>query len=185
MEANANCATIPSNIARLVHQIWNSKEIKDIFKEKENEFLDTIEYFLNDSQKYFEPAYIPTNEDLINLRSVTLAVSRYTFEIDAQKIHFFDVSGLAYHRTSWISYFDLTHAVLFVVALSSFDQVLAEDPTVNRMADALVLFHQICTEPLLKDAGLILFLNKRDVFQKKIRKLSLSNYFPEYQGSVI
>jgi hypothetical protein len=132
-----------------------------------------------------EQGYSPTNEDMINLRTVTLAVSRYTFEIETQKIHFFDVSGLAYHRTTWISYFDLTHAVLFVVSLSSFDQVLAEDATVNRMADALVLFNQICTEPLLKDAGLILFLNKRDIFHKKIRKLSLANYFPEYQGNLV
>jgi hypothetical protein len=98
-------------------------------------------------------------------------------------VHFYDVSGLKYHRTQWISYFDQVNCILFVTSLSSYDQVLVEDPTINRMADSIVLFDQMSNHPLLKDATFILFLNKRDIYQKKVKKIPIAKFFPDYKGA--
>ncbi len=120
--------------------------------------------------------------DILNNRTVTQSASDTIFDIHSQKIHFIDVSGLLHHRNTWVSYFDNVHVILFVVALSSYDQNMVEDPSVNRMSDALVLFDQMANHPLLSKKGLILFLNKRDLFTKKVKKSSIQKYFPEYQG---
>ena len=59
-------------------------------------------------------------------------------------------------------------AILFLAPLSGFDQVLAEDETVNRLEDSVLLWKSICSNPLLGKTNLILFLNKIDIFRAKL-----------------
>ena len=46
-------------------------------------------------------------------------------------------------RKKWIHCFDDVNAVIFVVALSEYDQMLFEDNTVNRMVEAIALFEEV------------------------------------------
>lgn len=43
-------------------------------------------------------------------------------------------------------------------------QYLSEDPRTNRIDDSLQLFKQICSNPLLKQAHLVLFLSMYAVY---------------------
>jgi len=54
----------------------------------------------------------------------------------------------------------------------------------NRMLDALVLFEQICRNPLLAHTDMILFFNKKDVLEKKLKSGNqpVSAFFPDYHG---
>ncbi|KAJ3348308.1 Guanine nucleotide-binding protein alpha-2 subunit, partial [Kappamyces sp. JEL0680] len=124
----------------------------------------------------------PLTADILKLRTVTQSVSDTVFQVDGQKVHFIDVSGLKHHRKSWLSYFDCVNSILYVVSLSSFDQVLVEDSSVNRMADALVLFESIVNHRLLLSIDIMIFFNKKDLFEIKAKKVSIKTFFPEYQG---
>ncbi len=44
--------------------------------------------------------------------------------------------------------------------VSAFNQVLSEDPMVNRIADSLLLFRSVCSNKLLRKVSIVLFLNK-------------------------
>ena len=94
----------------------------------------------------------------------------------------------------WIHCFENVTAVLFVAAISEYDQVLYEDENTNRMVEALNLFEEICNSRWFKvlpspsprrthmrtcsparrpqDTAMILFLNKRDLFKDKLKKVS-------------
>ncbi|KAL1941765.1 hypothetical protein VTO73DRAFT_6765 [Trametes versicolor] len=61
------------------------------------------------------------------------------------------------------------NSILFLAPLSGFDQVLAEDESVNRLEDSVLLWKSICSNPLLGKTNLILFLNKIDIFRAKLR----------------
>jgi guanine nucleotide-binding protein G(i) subunit alpha len=74
-------------------------------------------------------------------------------------------------------------AVLFVAAISEYNQVLYEDETQNRMVESLTLFDEICNSKWFRKTSMILFLNKRDIFAEKIAEWPLSNYFREYTGA--
>jgi hypothetical protein len=78
--------------------------------------------------------------------------------------------------------FENVTAVLFVAAISEYDQVLYEDENTNRMVEALNLFEEICNSRWFRETSMILFLNKRDLFGEKIQKVPLSKYFPDYAG---
>ena len=65
---------------------------------------------------------------------------------------------------------------------SGYDLVLAEDEEMNRMTESMKLFDSICNNKWFVDTSIILFLNKKDLFEEKIRHSQLSVCFPEYKG---
>ena len=72
-------------------------------------------------------------------------------------------------------------AILFLAPLSGFDQVLAEDETVNRLEDSVLRWKSICSNPLLGKTILILFLNKIDILKSKLRAgIQLADYIVSY-----
>jgi hypothetical protein len=128
------------------------------------------------------PSVSITNDDMLRLRIPTHSVTQSVYRINSTNTHFIDVCGLQNHRKVWVKYFDDVHTILFVVSLSSYDQFLAEDPSTNRLVDALVLFDEIVNTEALKAKDVILFLNKKDIFDKKAKITSIKPYFPEYSG---
>lgn len=51
------------------------------------------------------------------------------------------------------------------------------------MHEALMLFDSVINGPLFKSKAVILFLNKIDIFQKKLAVSPLSQHFPDFDGS--
>jgi guanine nucleotide-binding protein G(i) subunit alpha len=94
----------------------------------------------------------------------------------------FDVGGQRSERKKWIHCFENVTAVIFLAALSEYDQVLVEDDSVNRMQEALTLFDSICNSKWFTSTSMILFLNKIDLFKEKLTKAPLKDYFPDYTG---
>ena len=98
-------------------------------------------------------------------------------------ISLIDVGGQRSERKKWLHCFDSVNAVVFVVAMSEYDQVLSEDATVNRMQESLKLFSLICNIKWFLKASMLLFLNKKDVFDEKIVYSPITKCFPEYTGA--
>ena len=94
----------------------------------------------------------------------------------------FDVGGQRSERKKWIHCFEGVTAIIFCVALSGYDLVLAEDEEMNRMMESMKLFDSICNNKWFVDTSIILFLNKKDLFAEKIRQSPLTVCFPEYKG---
>jgi len=53
---------------------------------------------------------------------------------------------------------------------------------VNRMHESLRLFEEICNLRWFTRTNMILFLNKRDLFEKKLPHVHLSVCFQDYKG---
>lgn len=51
------------------------------------------------------------------------------------------------------------------------------------MQEALVLFDSTCNNTWFRKTSMILFLNKKDIFQEKIKLSPLTICFPEYMGN--
>jgi tRNA U34 5-carboxymethylaminomethyl modifying GTPase MnmE/TrmE len=126
--------------------------------------------------------YIPTEQDVLRSRVPTTGIVENDFVIEGSLFRIFDVGGQRSERKKWIHCFENVTAVLYVAAISEYDQVLYEDDTTNRLHESLTLFQEICESPWFQETSLILFLNKRDLFAEKIKTVPLSNLFPEYRG---
>lgn len=54
----------------------------------------------------------------------------------------------------------------------------------NRMIESMKLFDSICNNKWFVETSIILFLNKKDLFEEKISKSPLTICFPEYTGKL-
>ena len=66
--------------------------------------------------------------------------------------------------------------------MSEYDETLAEDKSVNRMHESIKLFNTICSIKWFLKSPIVLFLNKKDVFDEKIAYSPLVKCFPDYKG---
>lgn len=78
--------------------------------------------------------------------------------------------------------FDDVRAILFIVNLAGFNQVLFEDIAKNRMFEELELFEQIVNNQLFASVPIFLFLNKKDLFEQMITEIDMKKTFAEYEG---
>ena len=65
--------------------------------------------------------------------TIFVFIIQIEFEYKSLVFNMFDVGGQRSQRKKWIHCFDDVDCVLFVSALSEYDQVLLEDSSVNRM----------------------------------------------------
>ncbi|KAL6463677.1 hypothetical protein MHYP_G00280680 [Metynnis hypsauchen] len=93
-----------------------------------------------------------------------------------------DVGGQRSERRKWIHCFENVTSIIFLAALSEYDQVLLENTSENRMDESKALFKTIVTYPWFQNTSIILFLNKTDILKEKITKSHIADYFPEYRG---
>lgn len=126
--------------------------------------------------------FTPTDQDILRARVKTTGISETTFKIGDLTYKLFDVGGQRSERKKWIHCFESCNAIVFLVAISEYDQKLYEDESVNRMSEALTLFDSICNSRWFTRTSIILFLNKIDIFRAKLPVSPLSHYFPEYRG---
>ena len=175
-----------ASLNSIIKLFWESETVQRAFKQlPPNRMPETNEYFLGHIDRIFNQLYTPTTEDVLKVRTTTQAISETVFHLKDKILHFYDVSGLKGHRKYWIPYFDNVDFILFVASLSSYDQTMVEDNVTNRLMDSLVVFESIVNNPLLKNAGILLFLNKKDIFEKKVKMVSIKDSFPEYDGIVL
>lgn len=76
------------------------------------------------------PDYLPTDQDVLRSRVKTTGITETTFHIGDLTYRMFDVGGQRSERKKWIHCFENVTAIVFLVAISEYDQVLVEDETV-------------------------------------------------------
>ena len=143
---------------------------------------DSAKYYFDKVLEMAQPRYIPTEQDVFRSRQRTTGIVENEFHIGVDKFKMFDVGGQRNERKKWIHCFEGVDSVMFVAALSEYDQTLFEDETTNRMEEALRLFSEICNSRWFKNTSIILFLNKKDILAEKVLKVPLTVCFPEYEG---
>jgi G-protein alpha subunit len=74
--------------------------------------------------------YTPSDQDVLRSRVKTTGITETTFIIGDLTYRMFDVGGQRSERKKWIHCFENVTAIIFLVAISEYDQVLIEDETV-------------------------------------------------------
>ncbi|KAJ3240944.1 guanine nucleotide-binding protein subunit alpha [Chytriomyces hyalinus] len=137
---------------------------------------------INEYDRILSAEYKPTDQDILSSRIMTTKVTETKFKVQDLIFRVFDLGGQRSERKKWMPYFDDVKAIIFLVAISSYDQVCFEDNSTNRITESMVLFNTVCNHAMFKTTAMILFMNKIDLFREKLSKSPIVDYFPEYNG---
>ncbi|KAI8077191.1 heterotrimeric G protein alpha subunit B [Thamnidium elegans] len=175
---------LQADIANAIHVLWQDDGVKSTF-DRRNEFQlnDSAAYYFNEIDRISDTDYIPNQQDILRTRVKTTGITETKFTVGELLYRMVDVGGQRSERKKWIHCFEDVTAIIFMVAISEYDQVLFEDETVNRMGESLTLFQSICNMECFQKTSIILFMNKTDLFKKKLNSSPLNAYFPKYKGN--
>ncbi|KAF9196832.1 hypothetical protein BGZ49_002679, partial [Haplosporangium sp. Z 27] len=173
----------PPEYQQAIKSLWRDPSVVQ-FYELGNTYalMDNVKYFFDAVDRIYDPRYIPEDADVLRCRVKTTGITETIFHIGPLTYRMFDVGGQRSERKKWIHCFEGVTAVLFLVAISGYDQCLVEDKDSNQMEEALMLFDQICNSQWFIDTAMILFMNKTDILREKIKTSSIRTYFPDYNG---
>ena len=124
--------------------LWSDPSVQKCF-ERSNEYqlIDSAKYFLDKVDAIKKPDYNPSEQDILRCRVLTSGIFETKFRVDRVKFHMFDVGGQRDERRKWIQCFNDVTAIIFVASSSSYNMVLREDPSQNRLKESLDLFRSI------------------------------------------
>lgn len=168
----------------LITELWKNEKIQEVWQTKRSTFIiiDNANYFLDDAERAYTKEYVPTTQDVLNCRIMTTGINETQFQQNNQTFHVVDVGGQRSERKKWIHQFDSVSSVIFVTSLADYDQSLREDVDENRTKESIKLFKNTINSDVFFKIPIILFLNKVDLFQEKIKVSPLTTAFPDYQG---
>uniref|UniRef100_H3DDD7 Guanine nucleotide-binding protein subunit alpha n=1 Tax=Tetraodon nigroviridis TaxID=99883 RepID=H3DDD7_TETNG len=163
--------------------LWADPAIQEAYdRRREYQLSDSTRYYLNDLERIGSPGYVPTQQDVLRVRVPTTGIIEYPFDLDNVIFRMVDVGGQRSERRKWIHCFENVTSIMFLAALSEYDQFLVESDNENRMEESKALFRTIITYSWFQSSSVILFLNKKDLLEEKIMCSHLVDYFPEYDG---
>uniref|UniRef100_A0A1I7UE76 Guanine nucleotide-binding protein subunit alpha n=1 Tax=Caenorhabditis tropicalis TaxID=1561998 RepID=A0A1I7UE76_9PELO len=169
-----------------IKELWEDSGIQECYdRRREYQLTDSAKYYLSDLRRLAVQDYLPTEQDILRVRVPTTGIIEYPFDLEQIIFRMVDVGGQRSERRKWIHCFENVTSIMFLVALSEYDQVLVECDNENRMEESKALFRTIITYPWFTNSSVILFLNKKDLLEEKILYSHLADYFPEYDGILI
>uniref|UniRef100_A0AAZ3R2F3 Adenylate cyclase-inhibiting G alpha protein n=2 Tax=Oncorhynchus tshawytscha TaxID=74940 RepID=A0AAZ3R2F3_ONCTS len=175
---------ISSDLTGVIRKLWTDSGVQTCFlRSREYQLNDSASYYLNDLDRIAQQSYVPTQQDVLRTRVKTTGIVETHFTFKELYFKMFDVGGQRSERKKWIHCFEGVTSIIFCVALSDYDLVLAEDEEMNRMHESMKLFDSICNNKWFTDTSIILFLNKKDLFEEKIARSPLTICYPEYAGA--
>ncbi|QSL64311.1 hypothetical protein MERGE_001611 [Pneumocystis wakefieldiae] len=156
---------LPQEIGEAVISLWKDSGVQQCFqRSREYQLNDSAKYYFDSIDRISRPDYLPTDQDVLRSRVKTTGITETTFIIGDVIYRMFDVGGQRSERKKWIHCFENVTTIIFLVAISEYDQLLHEDETVNRMHEALTLFDSIY------------------IFREKLSVSPMKNYFSDYTG---
>ncbi|KAM0418831.1 hypothetical protein ACHAPT_012196 [Fusarium lateritium] len=175
---------MPVDYLEPVKALWADSGVRAAV-ELGNEYAlhDNLTYFVEDVDRLWAEDYVPDDQDLLRSRLRTTGITETIFDLGQLTYRMFDVGGQRSERKKWIHCFENVNCLLFLVAISGYDQCLVEDKDGNQMNEALMLWESIANSHWFTKSALILFLNKMDLFKEKLPKSPITNHgFTDYHG---
>uniref|UniRef100_A0A1I8IWB5 Guanine nucleotide-binding protein subunit alpha n=1 Tax=Macrostomum lignano TaxID=282301 RepID=A0A1I8IWB5_9PLAT len=164
-----------------IRSLWADAGMKECYdRRREFQLTDSAKYYLDSLDRICQADYLPTLQDILRTR-VPLPALWSTRSIWTPSSFAWWMSERS-ERRKWIHCFENVTSIMFLVALSEYDQVLVESDNENRMEESKALFRTIITYPWFSNSSVILFLNKKDLLEEKVMYSHLVDYFPEFDG---
>jgi len=170
------------------HILWSSPLIQEKVWSKNKHLLSMVDnhsIYLNEMLKIAAPEYRTTERHVLLSRVRTNEIVEQKYNIDGTIFKVYDAGGQRSERRKWLDWFGIVDAVVYVAALSEYDEYLREARKTNRLMEALNLLSSLTRNASFNDVSFILFLNKKDLFREKIMNGRHISDVPEFKDDFV
>jgi guanine nucleotide-binding protein G(i) subunit alpha len=124
--------------------------------------------FFNSIHRITKPDYVPSFQDDTwdYINSTGIAPSQYTN--GPIEVIICDPGGRRSERMKWEQLWPNVTTILYFVDAGSYDQLLAEDNSTNRLAEEFALFESLCNGQHTAQSTIVLFMHKMDKLERKL-----------------
>ncbi|KAJ7213096.1 guanine nucleotide binding protein, alpha subunit [Mycena pura] len=155
--ATNRAAQVLGTTVHVIEALWRHRSVGHLLHLRKLRLDESGTSFLNQVQRISKPDYVPSTDDVLHVRLQTVGVIEHSIKVNiASGVYIwkiYDVSGI----------------------------YLEEDPLTNRVSDSLQLLTSVCANPLLKNAQMILLLNKTDILRRKLEAgIQIRDYITSY-----
>uniref|UniRef100_A0A0B6ZCR3 Uncharacterized protein n=1 Tax=Arion vulgaris TaxID=1028688 RepID=A0A0B6ZCR3_9EUPU len=163
--------------------LTSQKVVKDIMDACiDVETVQLNQYLFRSLDKILSDSYAPSDYDILRVRQKTTGLHEILFHFKGFEFRLCDVDGHCTVKKKWLQNFENVSAILFTAALSSYDVGSKDHEEQTEIHDAMRVFQTVTSYAGFIRSPIILFLNKKDIFQQKLKKVPLTVAFPEYTG---
>jgi len=187
IKALSDEAEVNPVVGQKLKNLWNDPGIVATWNRRaEFQIIESVKYYFEQLDRIMKDDYQATQQDMLYARVRTSGIVEERYQIDGADFVMYDVGGQRNERKKWIHCFEEVTAVIFVAAISEYDQSLYEDASTNRMIEAITLFDEIVNNRFFENSAIILFLNKKDLFQDKIKRVDPKSVavFKDFPGGL-
>ncbi|KAJ5982060.1 hypothetical protein N7451_012160 [Penicillium sp. IBT 35674x] len=108
--------------------MWEAEGVQEaVAQSRRVPFHDDLIYFYNSIGRISAREWLPNNQDILQTRLKTTGISETLFNLGSMNLLMVDVGGQRSERKKWIQCFEDVNCLIFVAALSGYDQCLVED----------------------------------------------------------
>ena len=116
--------TLSPDFVNSAKLIWKHGVIQKVFTFRVRWHIpDSAQYFFDKLDEISTPDYVPSDQDILNLHFPTERMQYTQFDEAGASVCLVDVGGSPRQRKKWIQCFANVTVVIFVVALSEYDEM--------------------------------------------------------------
>ena len=136
LQSTLDADVLPTDVADTIRGLWQDPGVREaVSRSREFQLNDSAVYYFNMIDRMASPDYMPTDQDILRSRVKTTGITETTFKVGELTYKLFDVGGQRSERKKWIHCFENVTALVFLVSLSEYDQMLYEDESVVSSSD--------------------------------------------------
>jgi guanine nucleotide-binding protein G(o) subunit alpha len=122
-------------------RLWTDGGVQTCFhRSNEYQLNDSAKYFLDKLEEIGQANYLPSTQDILRTRVKTTGIVEINFSFKDLNFRVFDVGGQRSERKKWIHCFEDVTAIIFIVALSEYDQVSKLFMLLSSLNSSMFLF---------------------------------------------
>lgn len=177
--------TLTAPIAQAISTIWNDEHFRSIYENSpffshglEGNAIQCANY-----PKWGGPEWIPTDEDILRCNIRTLGVHELLCTYHEINFRIYDFDGIAMRRAVTRGMIQSISNLVFVAALSDYDEIIPDEKDSNGLAASVSVFQACLKNRNSGGMSPVLILNKADKFREKLCKklipLNATGHFPD------
>lgn len=181
---NPYTSQLDDDVLEKVKSLWKDTDIITSGSKlsKKSEYTESLSYVLKNLDRVAKNDWTPTNEDILHVRQRTTGIVETHFEAGKNHWTLIDVGGQKVERRKWIHSQQNLNAMIYFVSLDEYD-VQNEEVGKSGIEESLEVWKEtINSDVSERNFPVILFLNKRDLLDDKLKKIPLKKVYKDYKG---